>query len=892
MSDLPHLRIPSNQTAEPYTYAGGTPQNVVFQRPPRNKPAHGPQVRTALEDAQAQAVQQRAASRQDHPQLVQLQPEGVNLTFYGEPNFELNLDSLERLGSGIQLLSCKVEGNVQVAKVFVPEGGLNEYLKLVNAYANSVLLTFEAPEAKEQELRDLAGPDNGVKVFGQVRKDDGNVKVPFLVAVAQEAPFIAKVGAAATLIKTGRQNEKLIESISSVRLALVRDFWQDRLDFPEVDHEMWWEVWLRGTRATADAVHARFRALADVVGIANVSTRYVAFPERVVVHAYTSANRLAASIDLVTMLAELRKAKELSTYYVNLEPAEQGEFIADAVDRLVFPEGNSPNVTVMDGGVNRGHPLLEPGLAADDMHTAEVEWGVADEFDHQHGTGMAGIALYGCLTQVMLATEDIVLRHRLESVKIIQAGVENDPPDYGRIMQEGVISAHLKAPQRNRVLCMAVTADDRDGGLPSLWSGATDDLCAGIITGKQQLMFVSAGNVRDGLYDNDYVYHDYNQTRAAVEDPAQAWNVLTVGAMTELCVIRQAGWDGWQPIAESGDLCPTSRTSLAWSADNQKGWPIKPDLVMEGGNYAQLGNERSSNDDLSMLTTILHPSGRLLDTTRDTSPATALAARYAAILWSHYPHLWPESIRALLVHSASWTQRMINRFPGNSKAAAHRRLRCFGYGVPDLKRAIYSAENTVSLTFEGELQPFQKKDSEYRSYQMHLHRLPWPIDVLQGLGEAQVRMRITLSYFIEPSPGSVGWKVNSRYASHGLRFDVVRPTESLDDFKKRISRDFWEGGVRPADKVDETRNWVIGEQGRTHGSIHSDWWVGSAAELATCGSIVVFPVTGWWKDRPHLDRYNSKARYSLIVSLESDDENVDLYTPISQMVDVQTEIMV
>src|SRR5215813_7876174 len=79
MSDLPHLRIASNQTAENYTYAGGTPQNVVFERPPRNKPAHGPQVRAQLEGAQAQAVQQRAASRVDHPQLVQWQSEGVNL---------------------------------------------------------------------------------------------------------------------------------------------------------------------------------------------------------------------------------------------------------------------------------------------------------------------------------------------------------------------------------------------------------------------------------------------------------------------------------------------------------------------------------------------------------------------------------------------------------------------------------------------------------------------------------------------------------------------------------------------------------------------------------------------------------------------------------------------
>jgi len=235
---------------------------------------------------------------------------------------------------------------------------------------------------------------------------------------------------------------------------------------------------------------------------------------------------------------------------------------------------------------------------------------------------------------------------------------------------------------------------------------------------------------------------------------------------------------------------------------------------------------------------------------------------------------------------------MIDRFPGDSKTAAHQRLRCYGYGVPDLHRAINSAENAVSLVFEGALQPFQKKRSEPRTYQMHVHQLPWPADVLQGLGAARVRMRVTLSYFIEPSPGSVGWKVNTRYASHGLRFDVIRPTENLEGFKQRISKDFWENEKRPVNQAKETRNWVIGDQGRTNGCLHSDWWVGSAVDLAACGSIVVYPVTGWWKDRRHLGCYENKARYSMIVSLESDDETVDLYTPISQTVDVQTEIMV
>jgi len=39
---------------------------------------------------------------------------------------------------------------------------------------------------------------------------------------------------------------------------------------------------------------------------------------------------------------------------------------------------------------------------------------------------------------------------------------------------------------------------------------------------------------------------------------------------------------------------------------------------------------------------------------------------------------------------------------------------------------------------------------------MHLHDLPWPTEQLQALGGAQVTLRITLSYFIEPNPGERG----------------------------------------------------------------------------------------------------------------------------------------
>lgn len=41
-------------------------------------------------------------------------------------------------------------------------------------------------------------------------------------------------------------------------------------------------------------------------------------------------------------------------------------------------------------------------------------------------------------------------------------------------------------------------------------------------------------------------------------------------------------------------------------------------------------------------------------------------------------------------------------------------------------------------------------------------------------------MRVTLSYFVEPGPGEVGWEDKYRYLACGLRFDAI---ETKDDLK-------------------------------------------------------------------------------------------------------------
>jgi hypothetical protein len=108
-----------------------------------------------------------------------------------------------------------------------------------------------------------------------------------------------------------------------------------------------------------------------------------------------------------------------------------------------------------------------------------------------------------------------------------------------------------------------------------------------------------------------------------------------------------------------------------------------------------------------------------------------------------------------------------------------------------------------------------------------------------------------------------------------LRFDVKRSRETDEAFVRRMNA---QAGDRPTYSQNDS-GWTFGPRLRHRGSLHVDTWKGSAADLAARGAIAVYPIGGWWRENPSHQRFNSRIRYSLVVSLRTA-ENIDLYSAI------------
>lgn len=679
----------------------------------------------------------------------------------------------------------------------------------------------------------------------------------------------------------------IVEAIEAVRAARLETVWtDDPAALPsDAQYEMWWGLWCwKGSEERVEALCQRLEARVGA------KDRWQHFPELTVIPVLARRATIELLLFSAVGIAELRRGSENPVFFTDEVATEQADWVTDLAERTEWPGSDAPAVCVLDTGVNRGHALLEPALSATDLHAVDSEWGVDDHHPTGHGTAMAGLALHGDLTAALADRSERPLKHRLESVKVLPPKKPDhaEPNTYGPITQAAVARAEIEQPERQRVFCMAVTNENVSGARPSAWSASIDQAAAGTMPGDdadapKRLIVLAAGNTEPHIE----MARIRPQAEYPAEDPAQAWNALTVGGYTDLIDVRGDGLEGYRPMAPAGDLSPHSRTSELWPQNA----PFKPEIVMEAGNRAVNpgGTEAYTVGSLSLLSTGRDAATPLV-AFQATSAATAQAARLAARVAADHPEFWPETIRGLLVHSAEWTGAMVSALEATTgKRDRYAVIRRFGYGVPDYERATASAESHLALFAQTDIQPFRAAGGR-RFGDCHYYDLPIPRRLLEELENEVVELKVTLSYFVDPNPGLSSNVDPQRYQSHGLRFDLRRRTETLQAFKQRVNaseRD--DPKVAPRAEADDGR-WLLGPQSVSAGSLHCDVWVGPAIELAGRDTLCVKPVVGWCRERASREICDTMRRYSLIVTLKARNPDIRLHTPISAEVELRTKV--
>lgn len=671
--------------------------------------------------------------------------------------------------------------------------------------------------------------------------------------------------------------QALVARLDTVEPATIEDLSLGEIDLSIPDQDrIWVEIWMPG----GPGLHDDEREILDTALLEFVSLNPGSQP---VIPVYRGPER---DVHLVSATGESLKALPArlpTAIEVHRAPMVRPVILAEATDEsgqraeVGTASRSAAAVALHDTGISADHPYLQPIL----LGASSVVPGAPSTNDVPgHGTQMAGVAAYSRLAPDLVdgrLTSDAWL----VSVRLLESDTDaGGDPDRGAMWaertHESVATAEALAPQRPVIHNISLGADNTAQGRTdrTAWSIATDVL--GWNGGGGRLLVVAAGNA-DPITDRRN-YPAVNLGPPHLQQPGQAWNVLTVGGYTDLDQLttqdREQGYPA--PLASAGSLSPHSRTAAGGAR------PLKPDLVMEAGNTAPGGGlESPDSQGLTILSldNRWRDSGRLLRRTWATSPAAAAASNAIARLATAHPTLRPATWRGLLAHTTYWPEAAQQQLRDRRDL-----LRAFGYGVPVPQRSMGSDSNRPVMIYEGALRPSHRNRERKPHRVADFIELPMPHDELDDLGGTPVRLAVTLSYFIEPTDNLT----RGAYAGGRLRWDFQGPTEEPASFRARINKLVRDQGITPGGGSFE---WEIGTENRSRGTLQHDRAPVAASQIAGPRLLAVYPVTGWWEGGAAT--WERRLPYSVVVSVDLGDVDLDLYslaTITLHPVTVETEI--
>lgn len=400
----------------------------------------------------------------------------------------------------------------------------------------------------------------------------------------------------------------------------------------------------------------------------------------------TFVAQITCDAALLSMLAGLREVVRIDRP-LQIEVEDRANRITKKIAPTGSPGPKAPGILVADSGVSM-HPLLEPafgGFVSVDGRDGDAPVGLDDM---GHGTGVAGVALYGdiekCINDKKFRPEVWIY-----SAKVLEKNPPAQPP-FAALLEAKIgnaVRATTRAHPRCRVVNLSLgdshkrlVAEDQQLRL----GGVVDQLSVD----HPGIMFtISAGNNIDnmdrvGPYP-DYLLSDAKEVRLI--DPATSAHAITVGALSRPLV--GVGYPSY----------PAPETCVGPGLASM----IKPDVVEFGGGYHGPGSR-----DVLTLNMGFARDGRMFTTEAGTSMSAPAVAHMLAMLQMNMPKASRNLLKALVISSAEIPAErpdFSKQSAGSGRPDRTKLLRIYGYGQPNLDRAAYSRPNKALFVYEGKI---------------------------------------------------------------------------------------------------------------------------------------------------------------------------------------------
>jgi hypothetical protein len=532
---------------------------------------------------------------------------------------------------------------------------------------------------------------------------------------------------------------------------------------------------------------------------------------------------------------------------------------------IIAPDLDAPEVAIIDSGIMEGHKYIAPAIiSANSKSYITGDTSTSDQVKNGgHGTRVAGAVLYPygvintgtpyklpCFVRnLRVLDNNNKLTHKLPAELMTQ--IVEDNADC-KIFN---LSINSNTPSRLKHM--------------SSWAAKIDTL----INNNKVLFLISAGNLtRDDI--RSYIsggnnYPDYlDEPYCRIANPAQSSFAITVGS------VNATAFDdaNFTSLGVENEVSPFSRIGTGiWGM-------IKPDVVEYGGGLAlsKTGNIVSIKEELApvLIRSTTHCGSAIGNDIVGTSFATPKVSYIVAQLLKLYPEEDINLLRALVVQGA----RLPNTFFENPTVKS---IKSFGYGIPSLERVTKNTHQRATFYNTGTI----------RAEEGHIYSLNIPEFLRSPAEEYDILIEVTLSYTAKVR--RTRQKTKS-YLSSWLDWISSKVGEPFEDFKDYVlkeiedeetayDKDLRNGMTGWNWKIKSNTAGAVNGISRTNSTVQKDWTIIKSHELPSDLSFAVRGHKGW-------DKSNGEISYSLAVSIEILNSNLEIYESIRIENDIEIEI--